>query len=57
MPTQNCKKKVTPKVEVKVRAAEDTHLTFGDLTAAPKDIVNGVAPGPSIATANKGWQM
>jgi hypothetical protein len=44
-------------VESKVRAAEDTPITFGDFEAALKDIVNGGAPGPSMATANmvKGW--
>jgi hypothetical protein len=51
------RKKATPEVESKVRAAEDTPITFGDFEAALKDIVNGGAPGPFMATANmvKGW--
>jgi hypothetical protein len=53
----NCEKKVTPEVEAKVRAAEDTPITFGDFEAALKDIVVGGASGPSMATASmvKGW--
>jgi hypothetical protein len=51
-PTQNCKKKVTREVKAKVRVAEDTPITFGDFEAALKVIVNGGAPGPSMATAN-----
>jgi hypothetical protein len=43
---QNCEKKVNPAVEVKVRAAEDIPLTFGDFEAALKDIVNGAPQVP-----------
>jgi hypothetical protein len=54
---QNCEKKVTPKVEAKVRAAENTPITFGDFETALKDIANGGPPGTFMATANmvKGW--
>jgi hypothetical protein len=31
---KNCKKKVTPEVEAKVRAAEDTPITFRNFEAA-----------------------
>ena len=49
---KNCEKKVSPAVEAKVKAAEDTPITFADFELALKDIVNGGAPGPSMATAN-----
>jgi hypothetical protein len=55
---KNCKKKVTPEVEAKVRAAVDTPIAFGDVEAALKDIVNMVKDS-SMATANivKGWSV
>jgi hypothetical protein len=47
-----------------LRAADDTPIIFGDFEAALKNIVNGGAPGPSIATENmatanliKGWSI
>jgi hypothetical protein len=49
---KSCEKKVTPEVEAKIRAAEDTPITVGDFEAALKDIVNGGAAGPFMATAN-----
>jgi hypothetical protein len=54
---KNSGKKINPEVEAKVRAAKDTPITFEDFEAALKDIVNGGAPGPSMATANmvKEW--
>jgi hypothetical protein len=44
-------------VEAKVKAAEDTPITFRDFEAALKNIANGGAPGSSMATANmdNGW--
>jgi hypothetical protein len=44
--------KVSPKVEAKVRTAEDTPITFRDFEAALKDIVNRRAPGSTMVTSN-----
>jgi hypothetical protein len=39
---KNCEKKVTPEVEAKVRATEDTPIIFGDFEAALEATANMV---------------